>query len=130
MKQKLTFLSIILLSVVMLSCSEGVDNSISFQNLASNAVFVNFKGSKVDVPSQATVVLKDIDRGEFEYETIYEIPAGTTSSTVEGEGAGTITMDAGVDVLVIYTSTFIDGSYTLYVSVTTSEDLTIDPVGP
>ena len=130
MKPKLTFLSIILLSVVMLSCSEGVDNSISFQNLASNAVFVNFKGSKVDVPSQATVVLKDIDRGEFEYETIYEIPAGTTSSTVEGEGAGTITMDAGVDVLVIYTSTFIDGSYTLYVSVTTSEDLTIDPVGP
>jgi hypothetical protein len=88
----------------------------------------------VEVPNGSTVTLKEIDRGEFEYETIYEIPAGTTGSSVEGEGAGTIVMDAGIKVLVIYTSTFIEGEYTLYVSVTTSADQTVEedpnPIGP
>jgi hypothetical protein len=134
MRQKLTYLSFVLLAFILLNCSEGVDNSITFQNMASGDVFVNFRGSKVDVPSGSTVVLEDIDRGEFQYETIYQIPSGTTNSSVEGEGAGTIIMDAGINVLVIYTSTFVDGTYTLYVSVTTSEDQTVEedpnPIGP
>lgn len=134
MKQKLTYFSFVLLAFILVNCSDGALNSITFKNMASNDVFVNFRGSQVDVPSGTSTVLEDIDRGEFEYETIYEIPAGTTSSSVEGEGAGTIIMNAGTDVLVIYTSTFIDGTYTLYVSVTTSEDQTVEedpnPIGP
>ena len=43
-------------------------------------------------------------------------------------------MDAGTKVLVIYTSTFIDSEYTLFVSITTSEDQTEgilpNPIGP
>ena len=125
MNTKIIFFFLIVLSVGFISCSDTVDNSVTFQNLASNDVYVNFRGSKVEVPSGATVTLKEIDRGEFQYETIYEIPAGTTSSSVEGEGAGTIIMDAGIKVLVIYTSTFIENAYTLYVSVTTSADQTV-----
>ena len=125
---------VIVLSIGFFSCSDTVDNSITFQNLASKDVYVNFRGSRVEVPNGSTVTLKEIDRGEFEYETIYEIPAGTTGSSVEGEGAGTIIMDAGIKVLVIYTSTFIEGEYTLYVSVTTSADQTVEvdpnPIGP
>lgn len=134
MKQKLTYFSFVVLAFLLLNCSEGPLNSVTFKNMASNDVFVNFKGSQVDVPSGSTVVLEEIDRGEFEYETIYEIPGNATSSSVEGEGAGTIIMDAGTDVLVIFTSTFIDQIYTLYVSVTTSEDQTVEedpnPIGP
>ena len=134
MKPKSIFSFLILLSVVFLSCSDSVNNSVTFQNLASNNVYVNFRGSKVDVPSGSIVTLKDIDKGEFQYETIYEIPAGATGSSVEGEGAGTIIMDAGTKVLVIYTSTFIDSEYTLFVSITTSEDQTEgilpNPIGP
>lgn len=130
MNTKIIFSFLILLSVGFLSCSDTVDNSITFQNMASNNVYVNFRGSRVEVPNGSTVTLKEIDKGEFEYETIYEIPAGTTGSSVEGEGAGTIIMDAGIKVLVLYTSTFIEGEYTLYVSVTTSADQTVDPIGP
>ena len=134
MNTKLIFFFLIVLSVGFLSCSDTVDNSITFQNLASNDVFVNFRGSRVEVPNGSTVILKEIDKGEFEYETIYEIPAGTTGSSVEGEGAGTIVMDAGIKVLVVYTSTFIAGEYILYVSVTTSADQTTEadpnPIGP
>ena len=125
MNTKIIFFFLIVLSVGFISCSDTVDNSVTFQNLASNDVYVNFRGSRVEVPSGATVTLKEIDRGEFQYETIYEIPAGTTSSSVEGEGAGTVIMDAGIKVLVIYTSTFIENAYTLYVSVTTSADQTV-----
>jgi hypothetical protein len=134
MNTKIIFFSLIVLSAGFFSCSDTVDNRITFQNLASNDVYVNFRGSRVEVPNGSTVTLTEIDKGEYEYETIYEIPAGTTGSTVEGEGAGTIIMDAGIKVLVIYTSTFIEGDYTLYVSVTTSADQTVEedpnPIGP
>jgi len=134
MNTKVIFSLLILLSVTFLSCSDSVNNSVTFQNLASNNVYVNFRGSKVDVPSGSTVTLKDIDKGEFQYETIYEIPAGATSSSVEGEGTGTIIMDAGTKVLVLYTSTFVESAYTLFISITTSEDQTEgilpNPIGP
>jgi hypothetical protein len=134
MNTKIIFSFLILLSVGFLSCSDSVNNSITFQNLASNDVYVNFRGSKVDVPSGSTVTLKDIDKGEFQYDTIYEIPNGATSSSVEGEGTGTIIMDAGTKVLVLYTSTFIEDAYTLFISITTSEDQTEgilpNPIGP
>jgi hypothetical protein len=134
MNTKVIFSLLIFLSVTFLSCSDSVNNSVTFQNLASNNVYVNFRGSKVDVPSGSTVTLKDIDKGEFQYETIYEIPAGATSSSVEGEGTGTIIMDAGTKVLVLYTSTFVESAYTLFISITTSEDQTEgilpNPIGP
>jgi len=133
MKQTFIYFSLVILSVTLLSCSDGVDNSISFQNMASNDVFVNFRGSKIDVPNGSTVILKEIDKGEYEYETIYEIPAGTTSSSAEGDASGTFVIDAGTNILVIYSSTFIEGTYTIFASVTTSDDQTvreINPLGP
>jgi hypothetical protein len=131
MKQIFIYFSLILLSITLLSCSDGVDNSITFQNQASNDVFINFRGSKIDVPSGPSVVLKEIDKGEYQYETVYEIPAGATSSSIEGEASGTFVMDAGTKILVIYTSTFIEGTYTIYTSITTSDDQTPpDPIGP
>jgi hypothetical protein len=134
MNTKVIFSLLIFLSVAFLSCSDSVNNSITFQNLARNDVHVNFRGSRVDVPNGSIVTLKEIDKGEFQYETIYDIPTGATSSSVEGAGAGTFIMDAGTKILVIYTSTFIDSAYTLYISITTSEDQTVgvlpNPIGP
>ena len=134
MKQTFIYFSLILLSITLLSCSDGVDNSITFQNLASNDVFVNFRGSKIDVPNGSTIILKEIDKGEYEYETNYESPVGTTSSSAEGETSGTFVIDAGTNILVIYSSTFIEGTYIIYASVTTSDDQTPgedpNPIGP
>jgi len=125
---------LMLLSVSFFSCSNSVENSITFENNALGDMLVNFRGSKVDVPSGSSVTLSDIDKGEFQYETIYELPPGTTGSSLEGEGAGTFIMKAGTKVLVIYTSTFLSGTYTVYVSVTSSDDQTEDedpnPIGP
>ena len=128
MKQKFIYLSLILFGITFLSCDSTVNNSITFQNLASNNVYVNFKGQRVDVPNGATVKLTAIDRGEYEYETIYELPIGATGSQTEGELAGTFTIKAGTKILVIYSSVFIDEVYTIYASVTTSDDLSIEEI--
>jgi hypothetical protein len=126
MKQKVIYLMLILLSLSLLSCSDDPINTITIQNMASGDVILNFKASEVDVPNGATVKLTNIEQGEYEYETIYEIPASATSSQASGEMAGTFIMNAGTKYLVIYTSVFKDGVYSISASVTSSDDLSPD----
>jgi hypothetical protein len=130
MKQKAIYFVIIIISVGLLSCSDGPINSITFTNLASNNVSVNFKGSITDVAAGATVQLTDILKGEYEYETIFEIPSGATSFDASESCAGTFVLSAGTDILVVYTSVFQDGKYSLSASITSSESLSEDTILP
>jgi len=133
MKQRFIFLSLILLAITFMSCDSKIENSITFQNLASNDVYVNFRGQSIHVPNGATVKLTEIDRGEYEYETIYELPVGATESQTEGELSGTFTIKVATKILVIYSSVYNEGTYTIYASVTTSDDQSIteiiNPIG-
>ena len=134
MKQRTFYLLLAILSISLLSCSEGPINKITFQNLAAGDVYVNFKGSQIEVPSQTSVVLEDIDKGEYEYETVFLIPYGTTSFSSEGDIPGTFIFRAGTKILVMYTSVLTDGAYTIYASVTVSDDINwddgINPIDP
>jgi len=133
MKQKIFYLLLVILSVSLLSCSDGPINKITFQNLAAGDVLVNFKGSQIEVPSQSTAVLQDIDKGEYEYETIFSIPYGATEFGSEGDISGTFILRAGTKIIVTYTSVLKEGKYTIYATVTNSNDLTEgilpDPIG-
>jgi hypothetical protein len=134
MKQRTLYLLLAIMSISLLSCSEGPINKITFQNLAAGDVYVNFKGSQIEVPSQTSVVLEDIDKGEYEYETVFSIPYGTTSFSSEGDISGTFIFRAGTKILVMYTSVLTDGVYTIYASVTVSDDINwddgINPINP
>lgn len=133
MKQIFIYFSLILLSVTMLNCSDSVDNGVTFQNLAAADVIVNFRASLVDVPSGETVELTEVFKGEYEYETIYEIPSGVNTASADGEMSGTFKIKAGTKILVVYTSTFSDSGYTIYASVTSSDDINdveTNPIGP
>jgi len=133
MKQKIFYLLLVISSVSLLSCSDGPINKITFQNLAAGDVLVNFKGSQIEVPSQSTAVLQDIDKGEYEYETIFSIPYGATEFGSEGDISGTFILRAGTKIIVTYTSILKEGKYTIYATVTNSNDLTEgilpDPIG-
>lgn len=133
MKRKIIYLLFVILSVSLLSCSDGPINKITFQNLAAGDVLVNFKGSQIEVPSQSTAVLQDIDKGEYEYETIFSIPFGATDFGSEGDISGTFILRAGTKIIVTYTSVLKEGTYTIYATVTNSNDLTEgilpDPIG-
>ncbi len=69
---------------------------------------------ETDVPSGATVELTNILEGEYEYETVFELPAGTTAYDAGEELAGTFVLNAGTKILVIYVSVFIDGNYAIF----------------
>ena len=114
-------------------CSSTVENSLKIQNLASNDVFLNFRANLIQVKSGEVVELKELPKGTYDYETIYEIPSGATGSSTEGEASGEFIVRAGTKLLVVYTSTFIDNNYVLFASVTSSDDNNVEdpnPIGP
>ena len=136
MKNKAIYITLVILSFSLLSCSEGPINKITLNNKADGDVYLSFRGSEIRVPSQSTIELEDIDRGEYEYETVYSLPLGTNSYNAEGEMTGTLVLRAGTKILIIYSSVFDDeGNYTIYASVTSSNNLSEDgilpdPIGP
>ena len=130
MKHIFISISLIILLLTLVSCSNGDANSITFQNNAAGDVMVNFRGEIIEVPSGQVVQLTDVDKGEFEYETIYSIPAGATSAAAEGEMSGTFELIAGAKILVVYTSVLAEGSYTIYASVTSSVDVNWEERNP
>jgi hypothetical protein len=126
-------LTVFTVFLLFTSCSSTVENSLKVQNLASNDVYLNFRASLIQVKSGEIVELKEIPKGTYDYETIYEIPSGATGSTTEGEAAGEFVIRAGTKILVVYTSTFIDNNYILFTSVTSSDDINSEdqnPIGP
>ncbi len=134
MKKIFIYFSIILSSAILMNCAEDGAAIIKISNMASHAIVISFRGEIINVASGETAELTDLEKGEFEYETAYEVPANATSAAAEGEMAGTFVINAGTKINVVYTSTFLDGGYTIYASVTTSDDLTPDedlnPIGP
>jgi hypothetical protein len=135
MKKILTTITFLAISFTFLSgCSESVSTKITFQNFASNKVYISFRASLITVNAGESVELTDSPRGRYAYATTYELPFGATSSSTEGDVAGELELWAGTRILIMYASAFIDGAYHISATKTTSEDLNgtggIDPVGP
>ena len=130
MKHIFISISLIILLLTLVSCSDDPINSITFQNNAAGDVIVSFRGENIAVPSGQVIQLTEVDKGEFEYETIYSIPAGATSAAAEGEMSGTFELIAGAKILVVYTSVLAEGSYTIFASVTSSVDVNWEERNP
>ena len=130
MKHIFISISLIILLLTLVSCSDDPINSITFQNNAAGDVIVSFRGESIEVPSGQVIELTEVDKGEFEYETIYSIPAGATSAAAEGEMSGTFELIAGAKILVVYTSVLAEGSYTIFASVTSSVDVNWEERNP
>jgi hypothetical protein len=136
MKQKaIYFLLIILISVTFISCSDKQANSITITNNAALGVQLNFRGTLTDIIAPGgSVVLSDILPGEYEYETIFQVPANSTYDASES-CAGTFVLNAGTDILIVYVSVYDGTNYSVTASITTSDNLSEsgilpDPIGP
>ncbi len=135
MNKILTVITFLTISMSFLSgCSDTVGTKITFENFASNKVFINFRASLIGVGAGKSVDITEIPKGKYSYATTYELPPGTISSSAEGDVSGNLELAAGTRVLIVYASTFIDGVYTISATKTTSDDLSgggdIDPIGP
>ena len=126
-----------LVAVIVLSftnCETSVENSLTFKNLASGGLIINFKGTDYRVAPGAILKLTEIDKGMYTYATTFEIPAGATAGSASGDVSGSVTLKAGTHILVLYSSTLIDKNYTLFATVSNSDDQTpeedTNPTGP
>ncbi|MBZ0199889.1 MAG: hypothetical protein K8H86_08475 [Ignavibacteriaceae bacterium] len=116
--------SSLFLIFISTGCSSSVDNSIKFKNFASGDIYINFRGELISVASGKTVEIKDVTKGTYNYSTTYEVPANTQSSSVQGDVSGNIIIKAGTKILIVYSSTFVDGTYTIYATISSSDDQT------
>jgi hypothetical protein len=132
MKKFIQVFVLIGLSFFFNSCSTSVDNSITFKNLASNTVYVNFRAELITIAAGKTVIVKEIPKGKYTYSTTYQIPAGTTESRAEGAVSGELDIRAGTKVLIVYSSSFINGVYVLSATISYSDDQTGEqqPIAP
>lgn len=105
------------------SCSKSVNNSLTFQNQSEGDIYINFRGGIITVPAGQTSSIKEIPQGKYGYATTFTVPAGASSSSSQGDISGTFTVNAGTKILLFYTSTLNNGAYTLYVTVSNSDDL-------
>lgn len=135
MKKILTIITFLAISFSFLSgCSDTVGTKITFQNFASNKVYINFRASIIAVDAGKSVDITEIPKGLYAYATTYEIPPGANSSLAEGDVSGDVELSAGTRILIVYASTFVDFVYRISATKTTTDDLSgggdIDPIGP
>ncbi len=123
-----------LCTITFISCSTSVNNGITFKNLASGDIHVNFRATLTTVKAGETVTLSNLPKGLFDYNTTYEIPAGVQFSQAEGDVSGQLDIKAGTKILIVYSSAILEGIYTLSATKTSSDDLNDtgnpNPVGP
>ena len=135
LKKNLILAALVAFSALsFISCENSVDNSLTFKNLAAGGLIINFKGTDYKVAPGAILRLTELDKGVFSYATTYEIPAGATSGATQGDVSGNVTLKAGTHILVLYSSTLVGESYTLYATMSNSDDQTVEqstnPTGP
>jgi hypothetical protein len=119
------------MSVGLLSCSsDNPINTITITNNADLGVQLNFRGTLTDIiPTGETVVLTDILQGEYEYETIFQVPANATYDASES-CAGTLNLNAGTKILFVYVSVYDGENYSISASITTSDNLSENGILP
>ncbi len=88
----------------LLSCSSALDNSINIRNNATEKVYVNILGKLLTLNSGASVVVKDISKGTYNYVTTYALPTGITTTSVEGSVSGALILTAGTRVSMYFSS--------------------------
>lgn len=113
-----------ILILIATGCSGSLENSLKFKNFAAGDVYVNFRGNLITVAAGKTVELKELPKGLYTYSTTYEVPSNSQNSSAEGAVSGEVKIKAGTKILIVYSSTFVDGTYTIYATISSSDDQT------
>ena len=110
-----------LIAINFVSCSSSLSNSITFNNSTQGDIYINFRGQVITIPSGQNSVVNKIPQGTYNYATTFSVPAGATASSSQGNLAGSFTISADTKIMLLYTSTFLNGSYTVYVTISNSD---------
>jgi len=128
-KQLIILFTLVAISLITFtSCEPFIKNKITLRNLAAAEVKLNIRGQLYSVNAGQSLVLGDFKKGTFEYESIYSLPLGATEFSAVGDCSGEMLLNAGTEILLVYTSVLTDSQYTIYGSMTSSDDVNrVDP---
>lgn len=133
MKNKILILLLSILIVLMNGCSEKVTNSVTFKNMASGTIYVNFLGEIFTIGSGQSQTIRDIPKGNYSYQTSFDVPANVTGSSSEGATKATVEIKASTKISVLYTSvlqgTGTQLNYVLIATISSSDKVTITSDG-
>jgi hypothetical protein len=117
--------SFIILFLFLSGCSGKVNNAITIQNLSSGTIYFNFRGSVVMAISGSTATITEIPKGTYDYSTTALAPAGAlTPPTLQGDYKGIVTINAGTKIAVVYSSTLLNGAYSVFATISSSDSQT------
>jgi len=123
MKYRLPLFVCIILSFIFINgCSGKVNNSVTFKNLSQGTVYVNFRAAAIPVAPGNSSIVQEIPKGIYNYSTTFSVPAGVISSTSQGAVSGNMTIVAETKILIIYSSTLVNGTYTLFATISSSDN--------
>ena len=132
-KIKIIVMILAVLLTFLSGCADSVVNKITFKNFALSKVYVNFRASVITIEAGSSIEVTDIPKGTYSYDTNYDVPIGTVTSTTDGAVTGEVNLDAGTKILVIYSSSFddVNGVYTLSATISSSDATSSgDPTSP
>jgi hypothetical protein len=112
-----------LFAFIFTSCETDLENKFTFQNYSAGKVLINFRGSLHSVNAGAIYTINKVPKGTYDYSTTYEVPFGTTGSSAQGALDGTVEFKVSTRVLIVYSSTFNDSAYTIYATISSTDDL-------
>ena len=113
---------VFLFAFSFISCSSSISNNITFNNQTQGDLYINFRGQIVTVPAGQTSKVGKIPQGTYDYATTFSVPASATSASSQGNLTGTFKVTADTKILLYYTSTLISGAYTVYVTISNSDN--------
>jgi len=127
-KQLIVLFTLVAVSVISFtSCEPFIENKITAINNADYNVTLNLRGKVYPIPAGESLILNDFKKGSFDYSTFYDVPDGLTPAA-EGDVAGTFVLNAGTELLLVYTSITEVSSYTIYRALSSSDDVNrVDP---
>ena len=130
MKKHYLFLFLFSLTTLFFQgCKTTVDNRISFNNLSGSDLIINFRGQDIKVDVGQKVDINEIPKGTYTYATSFSIPVGATTASTFGEVSGSVNIKAKTKILIIYTSTLLNGIFTLTATFSSSDDQS-NPTSP
>lgn len=102
---KKLFIPLVLVVFLFLQgCGGTLTNSITVKNSATNNVHLNILGKVLTIAPGQTQVIKNVQKGDYAYQTAYDIPSTVTGSSAEGSANGTLSIGPSTKITIFYTS--------------------------
>ncbi len=104
MKKLFSAAAVVILILSSGGCGGELTNSVTVKNTATNNVYLNAFGRVLTITPGQTQIVRNVQKGDYTYETSYDIPSGVTGTSAEGAISGSMTLGPSTKITIYYSS--------------------------